>query len=98
MRDSDVGETGLKRALNPLVRIVTCCHLQHISKLNCTVDLQAAIIHKGGLEMNLADLCNRAPIITAWGLGPAQGPPKRTAFKVCLVHSRPLLQLNCDLH
>ena len=39
--------------------------------------------------MNSGDLCNRAPIITAWGLGPAQGPQKLTAFKVCLVHSKP---------
>ena len=32
-----VGETGLKRDLNLCARIVTCCHIQHISKLNCTV-------------------------------------------------------------
>ena len=47
--------------------------------------------------MNSADLCNRAQIMTAWGLGPAQGPQKLTAFKVCLVHSKPLLDLNSDL-
>ena len=35
---NDVGDTGLKRALNLIwARTVTCCHLQHISKLNCTV-------------------------------------------------------------
>ena len=49
-------------------------------------------------KMNSADLCNRAPIITSWVLGPAQGPQKLNAFKVCLVHSKPLLELNCDLH
>ena len=48
--------------------------------------------------MNSADVCNRAPIITAWGLGPAQGHQKLTGLKVCLVHSEPLLELNSDLH
>ena len=48
--------------------------------------------------MNSADVCNRAPIITAWGLGPAQGRQKLTGLKVCLVHSEPLLELNSDLH
>ena len=38
MAHNDVGETGLKRALNLIwARTVTCCHLQHISKLNCIV-------------------------------------------------------------
>ncbi len=38
MAHNDVGETSLKRALNLIwARTVTCCHLQHISKLNCTV-------------------------------------------------------------
>ena len=49
-------------------------------------------------KMNSADLWNRAPIITAWVLGPAKGPQKLNAFKVCLVHSKPLLELNSDLH
>ena len=35
MAHNDVGETGLKRALNLIwARAITCCHLQHISKLN----------------------------------------------------------------
>ena len=52
-------------------------------------------------KMNSADLCNRAPIIIALSMGPAQGPQKLNAFKVCnlcLVHSKPLLELNSDLH
>ena len=49
-------------------------------------------------KMNSADVCNRAPIIPAWGLGPAQEPPNLNAFKVCLVHSKPILELNSDLH
>ena len=61
-----------------------------------------ARIHKEGFEMdgkmNSADVCNRAPIITAWGLGPAQERQKLTGLKVCLVHSEPLLELNSDLH
>ena len=48
--------------------------------------------------MNSADVCNRAPMITAWGLGPAQGPQKLNDFKVCLVYSKPILELNSDLH
>ena len=48
--------------------------------------------------MDSADLYNRAPIIIAWGLGPAQGPQKLNAFKVWLVRSKPLLELNNDLH
>ena len=65
------------------------------------------IIQEGGFEMeremekmNSADICNRAPIITAWVLGPAQGPKELNAFKVglCLVHYKPLLELNSDLH
>ena len=44
--------------------------------------------------MNSADLCNRAPIITAFGMG----PQKLNEFKVCLVHSKPLLELNIDSH
>ena len=64
-----------------------------------------AIIHEGGVEMerelekmNSADLCNRASNITALCMGPAQGPQKLNAFKLCLVHSKPLLELNSDLH
>ena len=49
-------------------------------------------------KMNSADLCNRAPIITSLGMGPAQGPQKLNPFKVCLVNSKPLMQLNSDLH
>ena len=49
-------------------------------------------------KINSADLCNRAPIITALGVGSAQGPQKLNAFKVCLVHSKPLFELNSDLH
>ena len=49
-------------------------------------------------KMNSADLCNHAPIIIAWGLGPALGPKKLNAFNACLVHSKPLLDLNNDLH
>ena len=49
-------------------------------------------------KKNSADLFNRAPIVTALGMGPAQGPQKLNAFEVCLVHSKPLLELNSDLH
>ena len=48
-------------------------------------------------KMNSADLCNRAPMITALVMGPLDGPHKLNAFKVCLVHSKPLLELNSDL-
>ena len=44
--------------------------------------------------MHSADVCNRASIIIALGLGPAEGPQKLNAFKVWLVHSKPLLELN----
>ena len=38
MAHNDVGETGLKRSLILIwARSVTCFHLQHILKLNCTV-------------------------------------------------------------
>ena len=45
-------------------------------------------------KMHSADVCNRASIISAWGLGPLFGPQKLNAFKVCFVHSKPLLELN----
>ena len=65
------------------------------------------MIQGGGFEIeremnffNSADLCNRSPIIIAWSLSPAQGPQKLNAFKVpvCLVHSKPPLELNSYLH
>ena len=35
-------------------------------------------------KMNSADLCNRAPISTGLGIGPAQEPQKLKAFGVCV--------------
>ena len=76
-------------------------------KLNCTVGAYRPVRNnserevrngKGNGKMNSADLCNRAPISTALGIGPAQEPQKLKAFKVCVVHSKPLFALNSDLH
>ena len=79
LRHNDVVETGLKRGSQPNMGpnrylLPPTTYL----KLNCTVQARRGGgirnnsgrgFRNGNVKMNSADLCNRAPIITALGMG-----------------------------